>query len=379
MHIVHIIAPGGLNGAERLVLHGVKALMELGVKITLFAIHETRAQAAQLAFFDHARSLGVPVEPLYCEHQLEMGLLLKLRQALKRLPMLDLVHAHGFKALFYATWAVPVTTPLVCTHHGDSSHDQLASGYEALAKGLYTRCKRVFAVSAQTQHTLQRSCPVIAERVVVVDNFLTRDSVNLAPSPPKAPDAPLRLLFVGRLSLEKNLWGLMAALAAQPAHLPVVLDVLGDGPLRALLHQHIQALPAHIQVNLHGFVHTLEPWLQGADAMILPSLREGMPLVVIEALCAGLPVLATPVGALPSMLRGGEHGILSRSCAASDLAQMIWQARAALPKLRAAALDVAPMWRSRMSASRWAEQTFEHYLALCPGLELPYAAAGGLR
>jgi glycosyltransferase involved in cell wall biosynthesis len=111
-------------------------------------------------------------------------------------------------------------------------------------------------------------------------------------------------LFLGRLSTEKGLATLVEISRQTPA--PVV--VAGDGPDRDLVHNAPPSLD--YRGNLLG--HELPPLLAGARALLVPSRwYEGAPRVVLEAYAAGVPVLASRIGALPELVEDGESGLLA--------------------------------------------------------------------
>lgn len=111
-------------------------------------------------------------------------------------------------------------------------------------------------------------------------------------------------LFLGRLSTEKGLATLVEISRQTPA--PVV--VAGDGPDRDLVRNAPPSLD--YRGNLLG--HELPPLLAGARALLVPSRwYEGAPRVVLEAYAAGVPVLASRIGALPELVEDGESGLLA--------------------------------------------------------------------
>jgi rhamnosyl/mannosyltransferase len=107
-------------------------------------------------------------------------------------------------------------------------------------------------------------------------------------------DGPLRVLFVGRLDAQKNVVRLVQAMARVTR--PVELTVVGDGEEQPRVRAAVAAAGL-TSVRLVGAVHgaDLLGWYRWAEAFVLPSDREGMPLVVLEAMAAGLPVLVTDV------------------------------------------------------------------------------------
>ena len=145
------------------------------------------------------------------------------------------------------------------------------------------------------------------ERVFVVPNGVGPEFFRPVPHTPSEHGA-LRLLFVGRLSAQKNVSRLLRAMSL--VREAVQLDVVGDGELhgRLLLEAERLGLSAAGPRRVR-FVGTLlrEDLVRAyaeADAFVLPSDREGMPLVVLEAMASALPVLATDVPGTAELVRG---------------------------------------------------------------------------
>jgi glycosyltransferase involved in cell wall biosynthesis len=118
------------------------------------------------------------------------------------------------------------------------------------------------------------------------------------------PAAPL-LLYVGRLSAEKDIETLRSWLQAFPS---ACLALVGDGPQRKRLEQHFEGLP----VFFAGFLHKQElaSAYASSDIFVMPSRTETLGLVVLEAMCSGLPVVAARAGGIPEMIQDGASGFL---------------------------------------------------------------------
>lgn len=141
-------------------------------------------------------------------------------------------------------------------------------------------------------------------------HFLAPNGVRLSPSPRKLPDTgePVRLVFVGRILEEKNPQLLVAALAGL-TDLPWQLDIFGNGP-------DFERLSAQTPVELADRVHW-RGWADGpdqaladAEVMCLPSRAEAFPLVVLEAMARGVPVVGSAVCSVPDILDNGAAGVL---------------------------------------------------------------------
>jgi glycosyltransferase involved in cell wall biosynthesis len=123
------------------------------------------------------------------------------------------------------------------------------------------------------------------------------------------PGCP-ELLFVGRLSTQKGVSILLDALARIPA--PWHLRIVGDGPERGSLTAQAATLGIAERVTFHGWAQREElPALyRAADVFVFPSLDEGMPNVVLEALASGLPIVATRIAGNDQLVLPGENGAL---------------------------------------------------------------------
>ncbi|MBS2532693.1 glycosyltransferase family 4 protein [Catenulispora sp. NF23] len=129
---------------------------------------------------------------------------------------------------------------------------------------------------------------------VAEEFFLPLRAPSTEPATGSSPD-PLRLLFVGRLDIQKNVARLLDAMARVTE--PVRLRLVGDGDLRQALQAQASRLGLDDRVEFVGRKHgeDLVKEYEDAELFVLPSDREGMALVALEAMAAGLPVLATAV------------------------------------------------------------------------------------
>jgi glycosyltransferase involved in cell wall biosynthesis len=112
--------------------------------------------------------------------------------------------------------------------------------------------------------------------------------------------------FVGRLSEEKNpLFLIDLAKSLLPGH-NFVFRVAGEGPLRKDLEQRIAEEKLEEHFVIHGHVDDIPALLAESHCLLIPSHWEGMPLVLLEAGAAGIPVIATPVGNIPAIVTPGS-------------------------------------------------------------------------
>ena len=217
----------------------------------------------------------------------------------------DMVHAHGVRAAWVAALAHRRRPfPLLFTAHNIASPS--ASARLALSF-ISRRCAQVLAVSEAVAGSLV-ACGVPHSQIAVVPNGV--DIAHFRAGPPRAearaalslPETAFVAASAARFSPEKGLDVLLKA-GRQRRHM--MFAVAGDGPQFALLSQN---LPAN--VTLLGRINDVRPLLAAADVFVVPSRREGQGIAALEAMAAGVPVIASRVGGLAEMLTDGETALL---------------------------------------------------------------------
>jgi len=130
------------------------------------------------------------------------------------------------------------------------------------------------------------------------------------------------VLSVGRLSKEKAQADLIRAMleVKRRCDVPVALVIVGDGPEEQRLKQVASRLGIADRVHLVGYRDDVSPYYEAADVFALSSYNEGSPNVLLEAMDAGVPIVATAVGGVGEMIRHGEQGWLVRSGEIEELA-----------------------------------------------------------
>jgi glycosyltransferase involved in cell wall biosynthesis len=189
---------------------------------------------------------------------------------------------------------------------------------------------RVICVS-EAQAKKVRRAGVQPDRIRVICNAVRPERFE---RPDPAYRERLRRMFTapprkivgaaGRFSPEKG-FGVLVDAAAEVLNTEPQLGfvVFGDGPLRASLARQIEALGIQERFVLTGFRPDFDKFLPHLDLMVLPSFSEGLPNVVLEALAASVPVVATAVGGTPEVIEDGKTGYLSPPGDARRLASQI--------------------------------------------------------
>jgi glycosyltransferase involved in cell wall biosynthesis len=164
----------------------------------------------------------------------------------------------------------------------------------------------VIVTTAELRSELSGS--IAPERICLIPNGVDVEQFKPPTTLPEA-DQP-SILFVGRLAVQKNLTTLVQAVAKLRPPLPIRLDFVGEGPLRQELEQ--QCVSLGIEARFHGTMpHSHLPgFYQRATVFVLPSLIEGHPKVLLEAMACGMAIVASNAPGNREVIKDGINGLL---------------------------------------------------------------------
>jgi glycosyltransferase involved in cell wall biosynthesis len=167
----------------------------------------------------------------------------------------------------------------------------------------------VVALSDSWRDVLQDMAPEARIRVLM-NTVVVSEFAPLAERRPEVPPGGGHVLFLGTLNRENGAYDLIEAMSLVVGRRPdVVLELGGDRDVRQL-RDLAEEKGLSRNVRFLGWVRGREKLeaFKRAHVFVLPSYHEGLPNAVLEALAAGLPIVATPVGAVPEIMKDGEHG-----------------------------------------------------------------------
>lgn len=296
--VVHVRSAQALYGAERSLLALAAATDPPFEPLVVSLVRPGREDALGAA----AGRMGIPAARVDAPGRLSPSAL----GPLVRLARGGLLHAHDYKALALALVAGAVArSPVVATFHGDTGHLARVVVYERLARRAARFAVAVAATSGPLAAAIRAAAPRTPVHVIpngiAVGPLPTPEQRTAAREALGLPPEVLVVAFVGRLSPEKAPEVLLRAV--QGTSIQVL--VAGEGPLRPALEA--EADPT--QVRFVGFLPDVGPVLAAADVLALPSRTEGLPMAALEAMAAGVPVVASAVGSLPEVLGDGA-GVL---------------------------------------------------------------------
>ncbi len=309
------------GGVEKVVFHLSRELARLGHNVSVVTLRTAGGKTIdEIDDVRVYRAESIPLTNLLGFQSTLSTNFTKLFASAIRNEAPQVIHAHN---IFFFTTVVSVllkmwtNIPLVTTQHVAST-SALGGGlgafthlYErSVGACIIRRSNRLIAVSQAVREYL---CRLGAEekRTRVISNAVDLD--EFYPPRERKQQAIVRVVFVGRLIGNKGVDRLIEAVPSVVRRVPnVEFEIVGDGPLRAFLRHRIIELGLDRTVILMGVVPSVADILRKSDLLVRPSLTEGMPLTVLEAMACGLPCIATAVGGTPEVIQHRKTGILIR-------------------------------------------------------------------
>ena len=332
--ILHVCDSLQIGGAERVLVGLAAGLVARGARVTVaWSVGGSLALEAERAGVD-VRVLGTSL----VKRRLDTAFACALTRLIVNEPP-DLVHTHMYASTVAATLALQQSRiPLVVHEHSEAgwrdAEERCSSG-----EG-YRRSAAVIAVSTAIRRRLVDVEGVPSAKVHVVHNALPRLPGRAAAGGLPRPDGPL-VGVVARLQREKGVAVFLRAAARLGQSVPDAgYVVVGDGPQRGMLER--LAADLGVAVTFLGFRPDGPALVGGLDLLVIPSLTEGTPLVLLEGAAAGVPLVATAVGGIPEQVRDGIEGVLvppGDDRALADACRRILTDRAFGARLAAAAAE----------------------------------------
>ena len=339
MKIVQILPSLELGGMERLAVDLARQQKAEGHEPSIYCTSHPGQFAHQ------AEAANVPVHAFGKTTGFSLRLILDLAARL-RVDRPNVLHAHNALVLHYAIAAarlaqVPV---VVNTRHGGNNN------WDPHCERIWRRAVRwidslVFVSEGVREFYVTRD-RLSRRNTSVIYNGIDLDKFTSHPAHPAAAPPKFRVGSVGRLVPAKDQVTLIRSFAMVSAAMPKAeLHILGDGPCRDAISQTAESLGIANRVFLHGASLDVPGFLSNLDLFVLSSVDEGLPISLMEALAAGLPVVSTR---LPGLTELAPENIVAGYCTPGQpdsLAEQILHAanRHDLPALGKA-------------ASRWAQK-----------------------
>jgi glycosyltransferase involved in cell wall biosynthesis len=356
VRVLHVHRIGGIGGSERHLLTLLPALRERGVDVRFLGLDDPSREPDP--FYEH---LSVPYERVSAPRDVDPGLAFRVVQSVRRVRP-ELVHTHLVHADVYGALAA---RKLVSTKHNDDPFR--AGAFRFVERALAAHASRIVVITDALARFQVERVGIPRRKLVTIHYGLDALPEPWGANPAdEIPDDAVVVLAVCRLERQKGVDLAVEGIARLREREPRVhLVVLGEGAERGRLEELARELG--VSAYLPGRVPDVAAWLKRASVLVHPVRWEGFGLAVLEAMLAGLPVVASRVSSLPELVADGETGVLvppdDPEALAAGLARALDEGEA----LGTAGLRRA---QERFSVARMAEATLDVYETALGGLDV---------
>jgi glycosyltransferase involved in cell wall biosynthesis len=323
--VFHLISSAGFFGAESVVLEICKGLAARSIEAAIGVFDNSRNPHTELAL--RADECGLRAEVFKCGGRADVGALGRIIRFV-RANGFDIIHTHGYKSDLYGFLAARVLRKkIVATCHNWIADDLQTRLYYKIQKRFLPSFDGVVAVSGAVRNELLR-IKVAEGRITIVPNGIETARFSGARvglrSELEIGDGRKVIGTVGRLAPEKGFLNLLSAASAVFAsEKDAVLLMVGDGPQLGQLKEKAAQLGIGDRVVFAGVRTDMPEVYSTIDVFVLPSLNEGLPMVLLEAMAARRPVIATRVGAIPSVVVDRKDGLLVAPGSVAELGEAL--------------------------------------------------------
>ncbi len=318
--IAQVIESDGPGGAERVLVDLATQLQVEGCYSLVMVPAGGEGWVGR-----EAAAVGLPIEHFVLDSGVSLSCARSLAATFRK-HRITLVHSHEFELTVYSAWAARRTgIGHVATMHGSRYYAGRLRRRLAL-RAAWTLGGRFVAVSNPLADHLSRDLWIPRARIVTIPNGVRRKSSSGLPIREELclQSSDTLIVAVGNLYPVKGHRHLIEALARLTQRYPAAhVAIAGRGALEDSLRTHAAELGVGNRLHLLGLRSDVPALLAAADVCALPSLSEGLPLALLEAMFAGRPIVASDVGDVRAALNGGEAGLLVEPGNAEQLARAI--------------------------------------------------------
>jgi glycosyltransferase involved in cell wall biosynthesis len=304
MRVMHVVADLGTYGAERLVATLLERLRDPELELSVLTIAPRRAGDAPA----HVERFSANRRGRY-----DLTFLGRMAGTMRGWRP-EIVHTHTHAGKYWGRLAAVLAGVPAIVHTEHNSEFGAPAPFRPLNRLLLARTDAVVTFSGAQRDRVIAEEGVAPGRVSIIPNGIAiaapaPDARAAAGAALGASPGTRLIVHVGRLSAVKNQALAIEALALLPVGVRLVL--IGDGRDRAALEALARGRGVADRTSFLGYRSDAGALLAGADAAIVTSRNEAMPLAIIEALIAGIPVVSTPWRGAAEMLGGGAYGVVA--------------------------------------------------------------------
>lgn len=265
----------------------------------------------------------------------QLSSVLKIRRTIEKIqvegnPFAPLVvHVHGIRAGFLARLSYPKSALMIYTEHRFDADYHLNNFFneffqKKILKKLNKRTKIIIAVSSSVQKFLIESGMSDKEKTVVIPNGISlKEKIN-SNKKTKNDSRSFIIGTIGSLNKQKGHRYLIEAMPKVLENYPLsILEIIGQGEEKSTLKKLAKRLAIEKNVSFLGQKKDIGKYLKEFDLFVLPSVAETFGIVILEAMRAGVPVIASSVGGIRDIIKNNKNGILVKSADSKALSKAI--------------------------------------------------------
>jgi glycosyltransferase involved in cell wall biosynthesis len=311
MRVLQLLSSGGIYGAEKMVVSLAKGLDQMGCQCVLGVFDNMHVESSEVVSYMQQQNLPVVVIP--CKGKIDGTTASAIHGCIDDYDI-NLIHSHGYKTDAYGYLAARnAGVPIVATSHLWTRRTTSLRLYAYIDQLILRRFNHVVAVSDEIATEI-RAAGVSPDKVSVIDNGVDLEAFQNPSLKARAEfgESGMRIVGgVGRLVDQKGFDYLLRAVPRILERFPnTKFLIVGEGTERAKLEALASELNISRQVQFLGVRSDMPSIYASFDVFILPSVNEGMPIALIEAMASAKPVVATRVAAVPKIVVHGQTGLL---------------------------------------------------------------------
>lgn len=303
MKIMQFMPEFGLAGAETMCENLSYELLAKGHDVTVVSLYDYKS-----AITDRLIKNGVRLIFLGKKPGLDISIIHRIRRLIdKEKP--DIIHTHRYILKYVFLASVGLNVKIIHTVHNIAQKENNA--IDRFINGILFRRDYAtpVALSKIVQETILETYKLTEDKVPIVLNGVRLRGSNARTD--YAFGKSINIIHVGRYTAVKNHSALISAVVKLHRQFPQLkLNLYGDGELKGDIDNQIKKLEADKYVFDNGLTDNVAAALNDADIFVLPSIYEGVPMTIIEAMDSGLPIVASNVGGIPNMIEDGVDGVL---------------------------------------------------------------------
>ncbi len=304
MKILQIIHKIQNRGAETFTCQLSNHLLRLGHEVKIIALYRGEAQL----LFDRG------IDVLYASSKnrfIDYRAWKKLSEMINQFKP-DLIQVNAGDTLKYAVFSKKIfgwKIPIISRNASEVGRYLKSPFQKRINTFFYKNIEYVISVSQASEKDILIHFPFLSGKTTVIPVGL--EPISEIKKIVLKPEGCLHIVHIGGFTFEKNHVGILRIFQALVnSNQKVHLHLIGDGPLKPKIEKEVNEMELNSKITFYGFVNNPLSYIKAADVFILPSIIEGLPAVILEAMFCEIPVIAYNVGGISEIIVNGKTGWL---------------------------------------------------------------------